>query len=91
MSHLEARTLQANDAIQGDYSGMGANVVLQGIGVSFYVAAQANVEIVTRAGTTILYTDVPAGSQIMAPLFAEIGTNTTSADMVVAIHKHPLV
>lgn len=89
MGHLESMALQANDAHQGDLSG---GYAIPGIGLSFYNADGTNqvVEIITYKGTTVLYNNVPEGAQILTPLFKEIGANTTSTDLTVAYHKHPL-
>ena len=86
MSRLEMTALQANDALQGDLSG---GVVLAGIGLSFYSADGGIVEIITTKGTTILYNAVPAGAQILTPMFTAIGANTVSADLTVALLIRP--
>jgi hypothetical protein len=87
MSRLETSTLQANDAIDGD---LNAGVVLDGVGLSIYNADDAkDIVILTKRGTTITYTAVPAGTQILTPMFTAITSATTSTDMVVAILTQP--
>lgn len=89
MARLETTTLQGNDAVQGDYS---AGQVLEGYGLSFYNADDAkDVEIVTQKGTSVVYTAVPAGVQILCPLFKEIGANTTSTDLTIALITWPFL
>lgn len=83
---FETSTLQANDALQGDFQ---AGVVLAGLGLSFYTQDGGNVEIITKKGNTILYNSVPAGAQILTPMFTAFGANTASADITVALIVQP--
>lgn len=87
---METTTLQANDAEAGDFS---SGQVLSGIGLSFYNADDGkNVSIVTKKGTTVTYTAVPAGVQILTPLFVAIAAaGTTSTDLLIATHVIPYV
>ena len=71
--------LQANDGTRGDYSS--SNFVVPGIGVGIYVGGTAgDVSILTKKGTTLLFTAVPQGTHMQVPLFTEIVASGTGVD-----------
>lgn len=85
---METTALQANDAEGGDLSG---GLVLSGIGLSFYQGDDGtDVSILTKKGTVATYAAVPAGVQILTPMFVSVeAAGTTSTDIVVATHVRP--
>lgn len=88
MGGITFSTMQANLGMQGNYS---AGAEVPGLGLGIYVGSAGDVEILTKGGSTVLYTSVPQGTFMQLPLFTAIGSNTTSTDLAVAYAKPPWV
>ena len=82
-------TLQANLAVNGDFSS--ADSTINGIGIGIYVGVAGDVEIdmLNNAGA-VLYTAVPQGTFMQVPLFKQVSSgNTTSTDLTISYMKPP--
>ena len=87
------RTLQANRAVQGDFSG--ADSTIGGIGIGIYVGGAAgNVEIdllnpETDTPTSVVYTNVPQGTFMQVPLFSQVSEGGTTVDDLTIMFMAP--
>lgn len=94
MGKYQFSTLQANRAVQGDFSSSPSTI--EGIGVGIYVGSAGDVEIrlwnpeVDGGNVDVVYTAVPQGTFMQVPLFEQvIDTNTTAADLTLMYMAPP--
>ena len=81
-------TLQANRAVNGDFSS--AYSTIDGIGIGIYVGVSGDVEIDLLApgpdagATSVVFTAVPQGTFMQVPLFEQVSSgSTTSTDLTI--------
>jgi hypothetical protein len=97
MGQFQFNTLQANRALNGDFSA--ADSTITGIGLGIYVGVSGDVTIqlynpVPGGGEVeVTYTAVPQGTFMQVPLFKQVmgtgGGKTTATDLTISYMAPP--
>lgn len=93
MGKFQFSTLQANAAVNGDFSSSDSTIDGLGIGIYVGVTGDVTIQIVGAnedGPSSLLFTGVPQGTFMQVPLFKQVlADGTTSTDLTISYMKTP--